>query len=203
MPKIIQTSLLQQYNASLNRFTKGEHIFHENWQAHFYFQVEEGVVKMYNEGEKNDFIQGMFTDGEGFGEPPLLIGSPYPASACAVSDAKVWVLKKEFFFTLLKENIDTHLSLTKILAARLMYKSLILRNISTVTPADHIIAIIDYFKQKVPFEKRQGTLYEVPFTRQLLADMAGLRVETVIKKITELAEKGHLEMKEHKVFRKY
>lgn len=199
----ISSTLLQEYDASLNRFVKGEYIFHENWQAHFYFQVEEGIVKMCNEGEKNDFIQGMFMQGESFGEPPLLADFPYPASACAVCDAKIWVLKKENFFTLLKENYDTHLHLTKILANRLRYKSFVLRDMATALPEDRILTIIDYFKQKIPYEKRQNGHYEVPFTRQLLADMTGLRVETVIKKIGELADKGSLEIREHKVLRKY
>ncbi|GAB4185649.1 MAG: Crp/Fnr family transcriptional regulator [Thermoflexibacter sp.] len=200
---VIAPHILQQYEASLNRFVKGEYIFHENWQAHFYFQVEEGIVKMCNEGEKNDFIQGIFLQGESFGEPPLFADFPYPASACAVCDTKIWVLRKDNFFALIKENPDAHLNLTKTLALRLRYKSFVLRDINTNTPEDRILTIIDYFKQKIPFEKRGDGFYEVPFTRQLLADMAGLRVETVIKKITELAESGFLEIRQHKIFRKY
>ncbi len=200
---VFTPTLLQKYGASLNRFVKREYIFHENWQAHFYFQIEEGIVKMCNEGERNDFIQGIFMQGESFGEPPLLADFPYPASACAISDAKIWVLKKEHFFLLLKENFEAHLCLTKTLAHRLRYKSSVMRDINTNAPEDRIITIIDYFKQKVPFENRKDKFYEVPFTRQLLADLTGLRVETVIKKIAELAEKGFLEIREHKVFRKY
>jgi CRP-like cAMP-binding protein len=200
---VIAPTILQQYDASLNKFSKGEYIFHENWKAHFYFQVEEGIVKMCNEGEKNDFIQGIFLQGESFGEPPLLGDFPYPASACAVCNVKIWVLKKDNFFALLKENPDTHLTLTKTLALRLRYKTFLLRDMNTNLPEDRILTIIDYFKEKTPFEKRRNELYEVPFTRQLLADMTGLRVETVIKKIIELAEQGFLEIREHKVFRKY
>ena len=81
----INSSLLKQYGASLNRFVKGEYIFYEGWPAHFYFQVEEGNIKMLNGGENNDYIQGVFSQGESFGEPPLIGDFPYPADARAVS----------------------------------------------------------------------------------------------------------------------
>jgi CRP-like cAMP-binding protein len=196
-------NLLRQYEASLNRFAKGEHVFHEGRQAFFYFQVEDGLVKMYNEGAKNDFVQGVFRAGESFGEPPLLDDFPYPASACALTDTKIWVLKKAAFLDLLRQNPDAHLGFTIALARRLRYKALVMRDSTLASPEEALLTLIDYFKQQVPFEKRASGWYEVPFTRQLLADLMGLRVETVIKKVIQLAERGQLELREHKIYRKY
>ena len=92
--KAITSTLLQQYGASLNRFAKSEYIFHEDWPAHFYFQVEEGSVKMLNAGENNDYVQSFFAHGESFGEPPLLGDCAYPADASAVTECKIRVLRK-------------------------------------------------------------------------------------------------------------
>jgi len=193
----ITPSVLKRYGASLNRFAKGEDIFYEGWPAHFYFQVEEGSVKMFNCGESNDYVQGFFGNGESFGEPPLVGDFPYPADARAVTECKIWVLKKPLFLQLLQENYEAHLALTQSLARRLCYKTKLLSAMNTQSPEQRILTIIDFFKNK----NGKGC-YEVPFTRQALADMAGLRVETVIKKVIQLAESGELQLKNHKILRK-
>jgi CRP-like cAMP-binding protein len=195
---IIPAALLQRYGASLNRFAKGEYIFYENWPAHFYFQVEEGSVKMFNSGENNDYIQGLFTHGESFGEPPLLANFPYPADAKAVTKCKIWVLKKENYLQLLRENPDIHFELTQTLGKRLCHKTKLLNSMTTENPEKRILTIIDFFKNKTP---RPNDSYEVPFTRQAIADMTGLRVETVIKKVLQLAANGDLEVQDHKILR--
>lgn len=190
--------LLKKYGASLNRFAKSEYIFHEDWPAHFYFQVEEGTVKMFNAGEKNDYIQSFFTKGESFGEPPLMGDFAYPANARAVTECKIWVLKKAEYLRLLRENPDIHFELTKVLAKRLCHKTKLLNAMSTQNPEQRILTIIDFFKQK---SSRSGDCFEVPLTRQTIADMTGLRVETVIKKVIQLADAGDLNLNNHKIMR--
>lgn len=198
--RAIPSILLQRYGASLNRFAKSEYIFHEDWPAHFYFQVEEGRVKMFNAGENNDYVQGFFVHGESFGEPPLLGDFPYPANARAVTECKIWVLKKANFLRLLEENYEAHFAFTKSLAKRLCHKTRLLNAMTTQNPEQRILTIIDFFKSKADRSEDQ---YEVPFTRQALADMTGLRVETVIKKVIQLAETGELQLTNHKIFRSW
>jgi CRP-like cAMP-binding protein len=194
----IAPSLLQHYGASLNHFRKSEYIFHEDRPAHFYFQLEEGTVKMFNSGETCDFIQGLFANGESFGEPALLGDFPYPADARALADSKIWVLKKANFIQLLKENPVIHLELTQVLCKRLCYKTKILTSMTTQRPEDLILTIIDHFKNKSCGPNQP---YEVPFTRQTLADLTGLRVETVIRKVKQLADKGELQLHQQRVLR--
>lgn len=153
---------------------------------------------MFNERESCDFIQGFFVGGDSFGEPALLGNFPYPADARAVSDSKIWSLKKEDFILLLKENPDIHFKLTEILCRRLHYKSKLLMDITTQSPEQLILNIIDYFKEK---SGRKNQIYEVPFTRQLLADLTGLRVETVIKKVKQLVERGELKQDQRRIYR--
>jgi CRP-like cAMP-binding protein len=198
----IAPELLQQYDASLNRFKKGEYLFHANWPAHFYFQIAEGSVKMVNHTENNDFIQGIFVSNESFGEPPLFGNFPYPADAQAISDSKIWILTKEAFFLLLRENPDTHLALTQALACRLCRKANLLKDSASLSPEQRILNVIDYYKCEYEARHgRRGTPYEVPFTRQLIADMLGLRVETVIRKIQYLADAGSISLQNGKVYR--
>src|SRR6476661_6743075 len=109
---MIQEEILVRFSAEKKLFAKGEHLFHENGQALFYFQVARGEVKMYNYNEDGkEFIQGMFTAGDSFGEPPLLNSKPYLTHAIATTDSEVWLLPKAGFSKMLAEVPQTALAI--------------------------------------------------------------------------------------------
>lgn len=195
---IIENEILEQYGAKTIAYQKNEIILSEGKPALFYFQVFKGIIKMNNYSQDGqEFVQGMFKDGESFGEPPLFAEFDYPANAVAVVDAIIWKLPKVNFIQLLKDNFDLHFKFCAIMSRRLQFKAMIAKEISSHAPEHRLLTLIDYFK-----EKDGSAHYEVPFTRQQLADMTGLRVETVIRTIKALAEKEELEIINRKVFRK-
>lgn len=197
---IIDTLILEHFGAKRIILHKNEILFSEGSSPLFYFQVSTGIVKMNNYSQDGqEFVQGMFTAGESFGEPPLFADFQYPANAVAVGDAEVWRLPRENFIRLLKENFDLHFKFCAILSKRLQFKAIIAKEMSSHAPEHRILTLIDYFKEKSPPAK--GAYYQVPFTRQQIADMAGLRVETVIRSIKALEEKKELKITNRKVYR--
>lgn len=195
---MIPVSLLEHYKARLIRVRKDHILFYQDDAAHDFFQVEEGQVKMFIiNPEGQEFTQGVFHQGESFGEPPLLGDFPYPSSAQAITDAKVWRLPKPEFLELLKHNFDIHLRLNHVLCNRLQYKSMILTEISSHDPEHRLSTIMKYFKAKMSTTPTEKMI--VPFTRQQLADMTGLRVETVIRTIKKMEKNGKLELEGHKI----
>lgn len=198
---VIDAAILESYGAKSVALKKNEFLFMEKGTARFYYQVDKGIIKMNNYSmEGQEFIQGMFKAGETFGEPPLFGDFPYPANAVAVSESTVWKLPKESFIRLLKENFELHLKFCAILSNRLQFKAMIAKEISSNTPEHRILTLIDYFKQKGVANVNE--YYEVPFTRQQIADMTGLRVETVIRAIKTLTEKKEVKIENRKVYRK-
>ncbi|MBL6447727.1 Crp/Fnr family transcriptional regulator [Fulvivirga sp. 29W222] len=200
---VIDEGILESYGAKAISLKKNEVLFLEGSSALNYYQVAEGIVKMNNfSADGQEFIQGMFKDGESFGEPPLFGGFPYPANADAVIDSLIWKLPKENFIKLLKENFELHLKFCAILSKRLQFKAMMAKEISSYTPEHRVLTLIDYFKKKEDTESANND-YEVPFTRQQIADMTGLRVETVIRAIKALVAKKELQIIKRKVFRAY
>ena len=197
---MLPTSLLEASGAKKLHYSKDTFLFREGTDANFYWQVLEGTVKMANYSrEGQEFTQGMFKEGESFGEPPLFSGFSYPSNAVAVTDAVVWKLSKDKFFEILADNFDLHLSFTRSLSERLHYKAMIMKEISSHDPEHRILTLIDYLKEK---GSSANGFYEVPFTRQQIADMTGLRVETVIRSIKSLEQKGKVIISKRKVYRK-
>lgn len=198
---MIDEHLLIEFGGKKVVFEKNQVIIKQRETAKYYFQVISGSVKMCNfNDEGKEFIQGIFVAGEGFGEPPLFTGEPYPANAIATSSVIAIQLKKENFLELLEKNQKFHLEITTTLAKRLYFKTIMAAEISSQYPEHRVLKLIDYFKirkNKLP----QESIYKVDITRQQIADLTGLRVETVIRAIKSLEKKGELEIKDRKVFR--
>lgn len=191
--------LWEEYQARLMHLTKGELIFSQGEKAMHFFIVKKGKVKMshFNE-DGREFVQGYFSSGQSFGEPPLIAQLTYPASSFAVEDSEIWKLPYEKFIELLQSHFDIHLELLETLSERLIYKSMMLSEIAVEDAEHRIQTLLSFFKKErgIPAEKE----YFVPFTRQQLADMTGLRVETVIRTIKSMEQKGWLEIIEGKIF---
>ena len=180
------------------RFREGQMLFDAGQRAIDFYQVEEGQVKMFIVNEDGqEFTHGVFQAGESFGEPALLGEFPYPSSAMAITSGEVWKVAKHDFLQLLKENFDLHLKLDYVLCQRLQYKSMILTEVSTHEPEHRLTTIMKYLKLKIP-QKAEGKTM-IPFTRQQLADMTGLRVETVIRTIKRMEQNGKLTLENHKI----
>ena len=194
---MIPEQLLIEYGGILKTYEKNEIILEKNSNAKFFFQIKNGAVKMYNLSEDGkEFVLGYFNDHQSFAEPPLFGDFEYPANAIASEKSTIYKLNAASFFELLKNNFDIHLEFNKVLCNRIRYKSMIMSEISVHSPEHQIISLLNYLKKNANTNDK----YEVPLTRQQLADLTGLRVETVIRTIKTLAKKQKLEIINRKVY---
>lgn len=198
---MVSEKILYDFGAEKLSFSKGDQIFTEGQQALCYFQILSGEVKMNNFNEDGkEFIQGIFFAGQSFGEPPLFADVKYPAHAEALSEAQVLRVSKDHFLDLLKAHPEEHLAITKALASRLYYKAIMATELSSQEPEHRILRILDYLKTHV-HDLKDPFSFQVDITRQQIADLTGLRVETVIRATKSLEKKGELKINNRKLFR--
>lgn len=198
---MINEELLQEFGAQIKEYSKNEIIFNQNESARNYYQIISGAVKMNNfNDDGKEFIQGIFYKGQSFGEPPLFIDVKYPANAETLSESSIIVLPKTNLLKLLYQHPEIHLNITKSLANRLYYKAIIASEISSQEPEHRVLRFIDYLKDDV--HKITGNFtFKVDHTRQQIADILGLRVETVIRAVKNLEAKNEIKIIKRKVFR--
>jgi CRP/FNR family transcriptional regulator, cyclic AMP receptor protein len=195
---MIPIEKLRHYGAAKINCRKDSIIFHEGEKATYYFQLEEGSVKLITRSATGrEFIQGIFGACESFGEPPLLADFDYPSSAVALTPVTLYRLAKENFVQLLQENFTIHLQFDSILAERLRQKSKILSDISFYEPDQRILNLIHQMKKK--YGEIGSQSFIVPLTRQQLADMTGMRVETAIRAIKRMEEEEKLTIIDGKI----
>jgi CRP-like cAMP-binding protein len=194
----MDTFLLLSKGAVLKTYRRGEFIFHEDEEARYYYQVEEGQIKMFNLNEEGrEFTQSLIGPGESFGLPPLFIDEKYPTSAMACQSTTVYRLPKYIFLILLAERPDIQSDFLKILAKKAFTKAVTAREIINNTPCHRILALLNDYKKR---HWNNNQKLQIPFTRQEIANMSGLRVETVIRTLSALKEKRMVDIIERKLY---
>jgi len=198
---MITVELLEKYGVIKKSFDKNDIIFEEGNLPLHYYQIISGEVKMSNYNDDGrEFIQGIFYNGQSFGEPPLFLNQKYPANAIAEENTEIFILPKENFIKLLEENPKVSIKIIENLAQRLYYKSVMAAEISTHEPEHRVLKLIDHGIAYFNFQKDKNG-YLINFTRQQIGDLTGLRVETVIRTIKTLEKKGELKIINRKVYR--
>ncbi len=197
---MIDEQILLDHGASIKKYKKGEFIFKQGDTARYYFQIISGVVKINNYNDKGkEFVLHIFDeDITGFGEPPIFVNKPYPANAEVEKDAEILVLPKDKYIDLIT-NTDAGLKLIEIFSERLYYKSIIAIGISSQTPEDRILGLLKYIKENSTLsEKPKSFKYDI--TRQEIANLLGLRVETVIRAVKDLEKQEIISIKNRKIY---
>ena len=196
---IIPKELLIEKRASFYKVQKDDYIFTEDESALFYFQVISGSVKMSSYSENGqEFIQGIFKAGQSFGEPAIFGDFPYPNNAIATERSELARLPRDMFIELLQEHFEIHKKFNVLFSNRLKYKAILLKEISSYNPDHVILTLLKYLRDSSNLEDKSQ--FCIPFTRQQIADMTGLRVETVIRTVKKLQKEGKLEIRQHKIY---
>jgi CRP-like cAMP-binding protein len=199
--EVIDYALLTRWGGVLKKYNKDEYIFKEGQRALFYHQIVEGKIKMVNETDDGkDFIQGFFSQGESFGEPPVFECGEYPASAIAVQSSVIIRLNIPSFKQMLKENFEVHWKMTSLLAKRVKNKAKALKEISFHPPEHRILSVLESYRKERLDGMDINEKIKVEYTRKQIANMTGLRVETVIRVMRHLYDKNILTIERGKVY---
>ena len=196
---LLSIDLLLAWGATYKKISAGETIFSEGSECRFYHQVVEGTVKWLNINEEaKEFIQDIAEAGESVGILPLFDNGPYAATAIAVEDSIIIRLHKPVFIKLLEESPDLHFAFSRLLSEKIRFKFLLLKTITCEDPYKRISALLDYFKKNKKHICEDCN--QLKLTRQQIAGMTGLRVETVIRTMRHMHDDGQVKIAKGKVY---
>lgn len=196
---MIPVDTLLAWGATYRKLAPDETIFREGTEGHFYYQLVSGEVRWINiTDEGREFIQNIINPGECFGELPLFDDRVYAASAIATKESVILRLHKQTFRQLLREEPDIHFAFSRMMAERMRFKFMLLKELACSDPEHGISTLFAYFRESHRFICPKCN--RVQLTRQQIADMTGLRVETVIRTIKQLQHKGSVVIDRGKVY---
>ncbi|WP_260446630.1 Crp/Fnr family transcriptional regulator [Chryseobacterium lactis] len=164
-----------------------EFIFKEDEHSQYYFQIISGKVKLntFTENGK-EFIHNILGKNQSFGDPLLFIEKLYPTNAVSLQATELIRMPKSNFMEMLKSHPDLSLEMNMCLSQRLYYNSLMIRNMASADPVQRLKGLLDYLKSYHDGDCQQ--CFPIELTRQQIADLTGLRVETVIRTVKKMVK---------------
>lgn len=195
----IDYNILITYGGVAKRVDKGECVFEEGTTPRFFYQILEGEIKIISTNlEGKELAQAIYTEGESFGAPALLLEKPYPISALATMPSVIMRINREHFLNILQDFPEISTALLYSFAERLYEKSAMTQVWVGHSPEEKIEQFLTKNKNKNQEYSPHKEL--VTFTRQQIADFTGLRVETVIRTLKKMSEYGKVDIIHHKLY---
>jgi CRP-like cAMP-binding protein len=196
---MIDLDILLAWGATYKKLSPEEILFKEGDACRFYYQVVSGQMRWVNINEEGkEYLQTLIEPGECIGELPLFDGGVFAATAVANKATDVLRLHQPVFHQLLKSQPEIHFSFTRLLTQRLRFKFFLLKEVASHEPENIITALLKYLKEKG--DHVCANCNQIKLTRKQIAEMTGLRVETVIRVMRNLNEKGFLQIQKGKVY---
>ncbi|WP_313189542.1 Crp/Fnr family transcriptional regulator [Sphingobacterium sp.] len=196
---MIPSELLIEKGATVKKVESAEVIFHENSPSNFYYQVISGRVIICNFlADGKEVLHKVVCAGEGFGEVAILDNGFHVATAIADKPCTMLKLSSSAFMEILSDYHSIMLLVTQRIARELRFKLFMTKMICSYSPEEILIHLLN----KLNDENKLicGECHRLMLTRQQLANMTGLRVETIIRAMKNLEKEEKLSIIKGKVF---
>lgn len=195
---IIDEKLLRLYGGREMVVKNNEILFQEGQEPDCYYQIVKGRFKVINSEEKSDFIHSFIGKGECIGEEFVLTQKPYSLTAIAIENSLVISLHYFDFIEILNKYSVYSINLLQLLSQRMLFKNMMIYAISSTDPKIKIVTLLFYIKNIAKQDSKE--LFKVPLSRQEIANMIGIRVETVIRIIRNMEKNKELQIIKGKIF---
>lgn len=183
------------------KYRKGSVIFLEGEQGEGFHYLQSGkvkIVKMTDDGREH--IINILSPGDLFAEVLLFNNRDYPATAIAVEDSKVGVIKNTDLERLILGNNLLALQLIKALSQRLLFAQQKIKNLAlhdvTARTAETLLRLGTEHGRILTNGQIEITL---DLSRQDLASLVGTTRETVTRTLSALKKDKIIDFDIHKI----
>lgn len=194
----IDESLLYSFGAEDREYKKREIVFKEGDYALYYFQITEGKVKLNNYTEDGkEFIHNILSKNQSFGEATLFLNREYPINAICLESTKIIRLPKNNFLEMIEKHPHLSLEMNACFSQEIYYKVKMMQSLASQNPMQRLKGLLDYLKSYHHEDCQK--CFHIEFTRQQIANLTGMRVETVIRTLKKMENEGSIILKDRKI----
>jgi CRP/FNR family transcriptional regulator len=181
------------------QYEKGELIILQGSDLESLIIINKGQVKAFRDThDGKEQILYIFSENDFFGEKNLLINREATYNVQALEVTNVCMIRKNDFQKLLREYPDIGLKIMEELCNRLDRLENAIEGMGSKSVEARISAVLLEFAKKYGKAHPKGTLFELPLSREGIANYIGLTRETVSRKMSLLQDEGIIEMEGNK-----
>lgn len=181
-------------------YKKGQRIFEEGEKSDKMFIVGAGRVKVVKEFPNGkSAIIGIFEEGGAIAEIAVIDKKPYPVSAVALEDSVAGAIPADVFVRFLKENPDALVAMIVGLGAKLRDMVGNIGSLAVQSVEKRLARFLVKLSRQIGIKEKEGTLLNLPMTRQDLAEIIGTSFEVVERSLKKMREKGIIKVEGKKI----
>lgn len=175
-------------------YDKGQFIFKEGDPAEWFHVLISGAVKCVKTSPQGkDAVLKVLLPGDLFCcEAAVFEGKPHPGCAQPLGPVTVLKIRKETYFRILKQNPEAAMELIKYLGNRLNEAQETAKTFTLERADQRIASLLVRLAVRIGKKTPQGVLLDIRLSRQDLADLGGLALETTIRVLSRMTTKGLL-----------
>lgn len=174
---------------------RGDYVFLRGTFGKVLYIIVEGLIKIEQPTERGKVkTLSLLGPGECFGEMAIITNLPRSASALALEDSKLFMLKREIFVSHLQNDPEVSLRIIEVLCQRLteaneQIKSLTFDSVAARL-ANHLVSLAEKFGETEGGSWR----IRIRLTHQELADLVGSTREIVTRTLKLFGDEGSVEI---------
>jgi CRP/FNR family transcriptional regulator, polysaccharide utilization system transcription regulator len=188
---------LNNYKNS-NFVKKGQIIFSENNPTHGLFCIHKGKAKIVMVGrDGKEQIVRLAKDGDIIGYRSLICGENYSASAQTIEDSMVCFIPKEKLWSLIEKNAQLSKNLMTHLALDLKQAEQRSVNMQQKSASERLAEALLILQET--FGINADKSINVELTREEIASLTGMAIETVVRILRDFQEIKMLDLVKKKI----
>lgn len=181
-------------------YRKNALIFLEDDPGEGLFIIQQGRVKISkNSPDGREQILHILKDGDVFAEVVLFDQGVYPATAEAVEDTRVWLLRNEDMERLLQKQPKLAVKLLRLMSRRLRQSQLLIRDLALHDTCGRLAGLLLRLARREGEKAGGRIILDLDLTRQELASMIGTSRETVARILSRFQKEGVLVLEKQKI----
>lgn len=195
---IIDEHLLLENGGEIQKYEAGEIIFSEGSLPKFYYQIQSGLIKLNTYRDNgSEFIHSIPSDGHCFAETFLWYDAPYCINAEAVQNSVIIKMIKSNFMNMVNDSKGLMQKIMAHTSERMFYRHQMLTTLSFNNPSQRVYKVLEFLKSHNKIQEPHS--FTVPLSRQQIANLTGLRVETVIRTVKKLEKENLVRIYEGRI----
>jgi CRP-like cAMP-binding protein len=195
----ISEELLHSMDAVVQHYGSGEYIFRQDSLPQFYYQIAEGEVKLNSYAEDGkEFIHSILSENSGICEAMMILKKPYPVNAVTITPCRIIKMTAQKFFDLLELHPLILKNIYTSLADSVFEKQTMMHTVTSGNAAARLKEILNLMKETK--DNTEKFSMEITYTRQQLASMSGLTLETTIRILKKMEQENMLKTEGRKMY---
>lgn len=194
---VLDNDQLKEVMSRINRrrYKKGQVLFFEGDVSDKFYIINKGKIKIFKyTKEGKEQILYILSEGDFIGYLSLLKKGKFDFNAEALEDVSLCLLTKDQFDDIVKKTPEISLKILENLHDRLVSLEKLVQTLSTKDIESRIAGILKSFAEDFGYKEKEGTVIDMPLSREEMANYIGVTRETMSRKLSSMEDEGLIEL---------